>query len=104
MVEISALRESLLNGKIRGAAIDVYPAEPKSNHDEFVSELRNLPNTILTPHIGGSTLEAQENIAQFVPTKIMDYINTGSTNLSVNFPNIQLPILKEAHRFIHLQS
>lgn len=102
VVDIPQLHENIVKGKIRGAAIDVYPEEPKSNDDEFLSSLRNLPNTILTPHIGGSTLEAQENIASFVPGKIMDYINTGSTNLSVNFPNLQLPTFQEAHRFIHL--
>ena len=101
VVDIKSLKASIENGKIRGAAIDVYPEEPKSNQEEFVSELRGLPNTILTPHIGGSTLEAQENIAHFVPGKIIDYINTGSTNLSVNFPNLQLPTLRDAHRFIH---
>ncbi|MEQ9426437.1 MAG: phosphoglycerate dehydrogenase [Cyclobacteriaceae bacterium] len=102
VVDIKALSANLESGKIKGAAIDVYPEEPKSNSEEFISELRKLPNTILTPHIGGSTLEAQQNIAQFVPGKIIDYINTGSTNLSVNFPNLQLPTLKDAHRFIHL--
>jgi D-3-phosphoglycerate dehydrogenase len=61
-----------------------------------------LPNTILTPHIGGSTLEAQENIARFVPAKIIEYINTGNTYNSVNFPNIQLPFLQDAHRLIHI--
>jgi D-3-phosphoglycerate dehydrogenase len=61
-----------------------------------------LPNTILTPHIGGSTAEAQENIGNFVPGKIMEYINTGSTSNSVNFPNITLPILDNAHRLIHI--
>ena len=102
VVDIQSLKRNIVEGKIRGTAIDVYPEEPKSNDEEFVSELRGLPNTILTPHIGGSTLEAQENIAQFVPGKIMEYINTGSTNLSVNFPNLQLPTLQDAHRFIHL--
>ncbi|MDX1628367.1 MAG: phosphoglycerate dehydrogenase, partial [Fulvivirga sp.] len=64
--------------------------------------LRGLPNTILSPHIGGSTIEAQENIAGFVPNKIMDYINSGSTSNSVNFPNLQLPALQNAHRLIHI--
>lgn len=102
VVDIAALKKHVLSGKIRGVGVDVYPEEPKSNHEEFVSELRGLPNTILTPHVGGSTLEAQENIADFVPGKIMEYINTGSTNNSVNFPNIVLPTLKNAHRFIHI--
>ncbi|WP_339696629.1 phosphoglycerate dehydrogenase [uncultured Roseivirga sp.] len=102
VVDILALKEAILSGKVIGAGIDVFPEEPKSNNDPFTSELRGLPNTILTPHIGGSTLEAQENIADFVPRKIMDYINTGNTENSVNFPNITLPPLKDAHRLIHI--
>lgn len=82
--------------------MDVFEDEPISNGEEFISELRGLPNTILTPHIGGSTLEAQENIAQFVPGKLMEYINTGSTSQSVNFPNLVLPVLENAHRLIHI--
>ncbi len=102
VVDISALKKNILSGKIIGASVDVFPEEPLSNNDEFISELRGLPNTILTPHIGGSTKEAQRNIADFVPGKIIDCINTGSTNNSVNFPNIVLPKLKDAHRFIHI--
>jgi D-3-phosphoglycerate dehydrogenase / 2-oxoglutarate reductase len=102
VVDIQALRENILSGKVGGCAIDVFPHEPVSNDEEFKSELRGLPNTILTPHIGGSTLEAQENIGTFVPGKIMEYINTGSTSNSVNFPNLTLPILDNAHRLIHI--
>lgn len=102
IVDIEALRKHTLAGKIGGIGVDVFPEEPMSNDDEFISELRGLPNTILTPHIGGSTLEAQRNIADYVPGKIIEYINTGSTSNSVNFPNIVLPILKDAHRFIHI--
>jgi len=102
VVDIKALKKNIEAGKIMGAGIDVYPQEPKTNNEEFVSELRNLPNVILTPHIGGSTLEAQENIGNFVPGKIMEYINTGSTTNSVNFPNLQLPVLQNAHRLIHI--
>jgi D-3-phosphoglycerate dehydrogenase len=101
VVDIPALREAILSGHIGGCAVDVFPEEP-NNKEPFESELKGLPNTILTPHIGGSTLEAQENIARFVPGKIMEYINTGNTYNSVNFPNIQLPFLKDAHRLIHL--
>lgn len=104
VVDILALKGALESGHLGGAAVDVFPEEPISNKEEFVSELRGLNNVMLTPHIGGSTLEAQVNIAQFVPAKLMEYINTGSTNNSVNFPNITLPILKDAHRFIHLHS
>ncbi len=104
IVDIKALKENIQSGKVAGCAIDVFPHEPKSNDEEFVSELRGLPNTILTPHIGGSTLEAQENIAQFVSGKFLDYINTGGTSNSVNFPNLSLPILENAHRLIHIHS
>lgn len=103
VVDIPALKQNLEAGKLAGAAIDVFPEEPKSNKDEFVSELRGLPNLIMTPHIGGSTQEAQENIGEFVPSRIIDYINTGSTTNSVNFPNVQLPgQLDKAHRFLHI--
>ncbi len=102
VVDIKALRKYADAGKIRGMAVDVFPEEPKSNKDEFVSEIRGLPNTLLTPHIGGSTAEAQYNIANFVPSKIIDYINSGSTANSVNFPEIQLPSFKNAHRLIHI--
>jgi len=104
IVDINALKENIQSGKVAGCAVDVFPHEPKSNDEEFVSELRGLPNTILTPHIGGSTLEAQENIAQFVSGKFLDYINTGGTSNSVNFPNLSLPILENAHRLIHIHS
>lgn len=102
VVDIEALVTYLKNGKILGAGIDVFPYEPKNNSEEFVSQLRHIPNCILTPHIGGSTQEAQANIAQFVPNKILDYINTGNTFTSVNFPELQLPKLKNAHRLIHI--
>lgn len=102
VVDIPALVENIKKGKILGASVDVFPQEPKNNDEEFVSELRGLPNVILTPHIGGSTEEAQFNIATFVPNRIIEYINTGNTFQSVNFPNIQLPELKDAHRLIHL--
>lgn len=102
VVEIPALRDALESGHLAGAGIDVFPSEPKNNDEPFESELLNLPNTILTPHIGGSTSEAQVNIAKFVPGKIMEYINTGNTYNSVNFPNIQLPFLQDAHRLIHI--
>lgn len=104
VVDISALVENLKSGKILGAGVDVYPEEPKNNQEEFVSELRQIPNVILTPHVGGSTVEAQENIALFVPTKMMDYINAGNTFSSVNFPELQLPKLQNAHRLMHIHS
>ena len=104
VVDVKALRENIINGKVAGCSVDVYPYEPISNDEEFISELRGLPNTLLTPHIGGSTAEAQENIGIFVPGKMMDYINTGSTSNSVNFPNLTLPTLENAHRLIHIHN
>lgn len=104
VVDIQALKDNIENGKIAGCAVDVFPYEPVSNKEEFVSELRGLRNTILTPHIGGSTLEAQENIGNFVPGKFLDYINSGSTSNSVNFPNLTLPTLDNAHRLIHIHN
>jgi D-3-phosphoglycerate dehydrogenase len=102
IVDIKALKQAIESKKIAGCAVDVFPEEPKSNADPFESELKGLKNVILTPHIGGSTEEAQENIGQFVPSRIMEYINTGTTTNSVNFPNLQLPKLKNAHRLIHI--
>ncbi len=102
IVDYKTLIKYLRNGKISGSAIDVFPNEPKSNSEPFSSDLQNQPNVILTPHIGAGTEEGQKNIAEFVPEKLFDFINTGSTNLSVNIPNIQLPKLLNAHRFIHI--
>lgn len=102
VVDEEALIANLKKGKIRGAAIDVFPKEPKSNKDPFLSELRKFPNVILTPHIGGSTEEAQANIAQYVSQKLIEYINTGSTFLSVNIPNTQLPEQGKSHRLLHM--
>lgn len=102
VVDIDALQENIASGKIKGAAIDVFPEEPKTNQEVFRSPLQNMPNVLLTPHIGGSTQEAQENIGDFTSGKIIEYINTGSTTNSVNFPNLQLPILENAHRLIHI--
>lgn len=101
VVDIDALVEALKSGQLSGAAIDVYPAEPKAN-GEFKTELQNLPNVILTPHVGGSTEEAQYDIAHFVPAKLAEYVNSGSTEDSVNFPNIRLPKQKGVHRFLHI--
>jgi len=101
VVDIEALANALKSGKLGGAAIDVYPEEPRSNGD-FISQLQGLNNVILTPHVGGSTEEAQRNIADFVPNKIMDYVNSGSTVDAVNFPNIRLPKQNKAHRFLHI--
>ncbi len=101
VVDIPALANALKSGKLGGAAVDVYPEEPRAN-GEFTTELQGLENVILTPHIGGSTEEAQRDIADFVPNKIMDYINSGNTVDAVNFPNIRLPKQNKAHRFLHI--
>lgn len=102
VVEIPALVKALQSKKLAGAAIDVFPKEPKSNDEMFESELKGLANVMLSPHIGGSTEEAQENIGTYVPNKLIEYINTGSTYASVNIPNLQLPTQKEAHRLLHI--
>ena len=103
VVSVPALAAALRSGHLGGAAVDVFPHEPKTNAEAFESELRGLPNVLLTPHIGGSTAEAQRNIAEFVPERLMQYINTGNTQQSVNFPNIQLPT-QAAHRLIHVHA
>lgn len=102
VVDIEALAKCLISGKISGASVDVYPEEPSGNDEAFVSVLQNIPNVLLTPHIGGSTEEAQRNIADFVPKKIIEFINSGNTFYSVNFPEIQLPQFQNAHRLIHI--
>jgi D-3-phosphoglycerate dehydrogenase len=100
--DVPMLAHAIQTGKVAGLGMDVFPEEPTNNKEPFISELRGLPNVLLTPHIGGSTEEAQENIARFVPSKIIEYINSGSTYTSVNFPNLQLPQQKNAHRLIHV--
>lgn len=101
VVDIDALKGALESGKLAGAAVDVYPKEPKAN-GHYYTELKGLSNVILTPHVGGSTEEAQKDIADFVPGKIMAYINSGNTVDAVNFPNIRLPRQVNAHRFLHI--
>jgi len=91
VVDIDALAQALESKKVAGAAIDVFPIEPKSNDDEFVSALRGFDNVILTPHIGGSTKEAQANIGLEVATKLAKYSDNGSTLSAVNFPEVSLP-------------
>lgn len=104
VVDIPALVDAIERGKVIGAGVDVFPHEPKTNNEEFVNALRGQPNVILTPHIGGSTEEAQANIGQFVPAKLLEYINNGSTYGSVNFPELQLPLLKDSHRLLHIHT
>ncbi|MGH3154845.1 MAG: phosphoglycerate dehydrogenase, partial [Streptosporangiaceae bacterium] len=102
VVDHAALRRNIESGHIAGAAIDVFPDEPKSRDEEFVSELRGLPNVILTPHIGGSTEEAQQDIGEFVAGKLADYMASGATSLSVNLPGITLPSGGGTYRLVHL--
>ncbi|WP_024288734.1 phosphoglycerate dehydrogenase [Cellulomonas sp. KRMCY2] len=102
VVDYAALREHVLSGHVGGAAVDVFPVEPKRRGDPFESDLRGLPNVILTPHIGGSTEEAQEAIGQFVSNKLRDYLTNGSTTLSVNLPNLALDAGTGSHRIAHL--
>ncbi|WP_254052167.1 phosphoglycerate dehydrogenase [Aeromicrobium sp. A1-2] len=97
-VDTTALRAHLESGHIAGAAIDVFPVEPKRQGDPFESDLRGLPNVILTPHVGGSTEEAQVDIGRFVASKIRSYASFGSTSLSVNMPEINLPGDSTKHR------
>lgn len=102
VVDIDALAESIRSGKLLGAAIDVFPVEPKSNEEEFVSPLREFDNVILTPHIGGSTIEAQENIGREVAEKLAMYSDNGTSVSSVNFPEVALPSHPNQHRLLHI--
>lgn len=102
VVDIDALAASLESGRLGGAGIDVFPLEPRSNEDEFVSPLRRFDNTLLTPHIGGSTVEAQENIGLEVAEKLAHYSDNGTTTSSVNFPEVALPEHANCHRLLHI--
>ncbi len=102
VMDLEALAGLVKSGHIGGAAVDVFPKEPKSNQDEFVSPLRGLDNVILTPHIGGSTLEAQENIGLEVAAKLVRYSDNGSTLSAVNFPEVSLPQHPNSHRILHI--
>jgi D-3-phosphoglycerate dehydrogenase len=102
VIDHAALRARLDSGHLAGAAVDVFPKEPKGRGDEFVSELRGLPNVILTPHIGGSTEEAQADIGAFVATKLAQYATEGVTTLSVNLPPVAMPQQPGTHRLVHV--
>jgi D-3-phosphoglycerate dehydrogenase len=102
VVDHAALRAHVESGHIAGAAIDVFPTEPKRKDEPFVSDLRGLPNVILTPHVGGSTEEAQQDIGRFVAGKLHDYLALGSTSLSVNLPNLVLPPRVGEFRLTHV--
>lgn len=103
VVDLDALADALRQGKLRGAAVDVFPVEPGSNKERFSSPLQGLDNVILTPHVGGSTEEAQERIGAEVARKLVDYSDTGSTMGAVNFPLAQLPARPLGTRFIQVQ-
>jgi D-3-phosphoglycerate dehydrogenase len=102
VVVIDALADAIRRGHLGGAAIDVYPEEPEGNSDGFASPLRGLPNVILTPHIGGSTEEAQEAIGREVSAALIKYVNTGATTGAVNFPHVELPVDRGAHRILNV--
>ena len=101
VVDLDALHDNLLSGHIAGAAIDVFPSEPKSKGEAFVSPLQNVPNVILTPHVGGSTLEAQVDIGRYVAGKLADYATLGSTSMCVNLPDVAAGAKQDA-RIVHL--
>ena len=102
VVDLKALRDALQSGHLLGAAVDVFPVEPAGAAEPFVTPLQGLPNVILTPHIGGSTGEAQDRIGQEVAHKLIDYSDAGSTLGAVNFPQVQLPGRAAATRYIHI--
>jgi len=102
VVNIGALSQAIQGGRIAGAALDVFPEEPRTNADPFESPLMGLKNVILTPHIGGSTEEAQEAIAEFAAERLLGYLNRGDTTFSVNLPNVQLSEVSGGHRILHI--
>lgn len=101
-VDTVSLREHIESGHVAGAAIDVFPIEPKRQGESFESDLRGLRNVILTPHVGGSTEEAQQDIGRFVASKLRNYAANGGTSLSVNFPELNLPSNSSPHRLVHV--
>jgi len=102
VVDLDALAVALKSGHLAGAAVDVFPVEPASNSEKFVTPIQGLPNVIITPHIGGSTEEAQERIGAEVARKLVEYSDSGSTVGAVNFPQVQLPSRAQGTRFIHV--
>ncbi|AXR61599.1 phosphoglycerate dehydrogenase [Leptospira mayottensis] len=103
VVDLEALAQAIKSGHISGAGIDVFPQEPESNNDPFLTPMQNLPNVILTPHIGGSTEEAQKNIGSEVASKLLKFVNNGSTTFSVNFPNLEItPLPSGQYRILNV--
>ena len=102
VVDIDSLIKNIISKKLMGAALDVFPEEPSNNKEKFKSKVKGIEEIILSPHIGGSTKEAQKNIGSYVPDKIIDFINSGNTSSSVNFPKLSLPEQSDSHRLIHI--
>lgn len=102
VVDIAALAAAIQRGHVAGAAVDVFPEEPETNSDDFHTPLRGLPNVILTPHIGGSTEEAQEAIGKEVSSSLIKFVNQGATAGAVNFPQVELPVTRGAHRILNI--
>ena len=102
VVDLDALADSLTENHLKAASIDVYPTEPTSDEEEFVSPLRNFDNTFLTPHVGGNTVEAQANIGTEVAEKLIRFSDNGTTLSSVNFPEVSLPSFPDKHRILHI--
>ena len=104
MVDLDELRKAILDEQIGGAAIDVFPWEPEKNGDRFQNPLQDLPNVILTPHIGGSTEEAQQNIGEDVSLKLLNFLEKGITFGSHTVPALSLPPQEGAHRILHIHN
>jgi D-3-phosphoglycerate dehydrogenase len=101
-VQLPALADALKKGHVKGAALDVYPEEPESNSDGFVTPVQGLANVILTPHVGGSTEEAQAAIGREVATSLVKFINNGATSGAVNFPQVEIPPDPGTHRILNV--
>jgi D-3-phosphoglycerate dehydrogenase len=102
VVDLDALKAALSSGHLAGAAVDVFPMEPSSNDEKFICPLSGLPNVILTPHIGGSTIEAQRNIGLEVVGTFLKFTENGTTTGAVNFPQVELPLVRESHRILNI--
>jgi D-3-phosphoglycerate dehydrogenase len=102
VVDVDALSRALRSGKLGGAAVDVFPEEPATNNEPFESVLRGAPNLILTPHIGGSTEEAQAAIGEFASERLLAFLHAGDTTFSVNMPHVQMSEVRGAHRLLHI--
>jgi D-3-phosphoglycerate dehydrogenase len=102
VVDIDAVREALVSKQLHGFAVDVFPTEPQSNSEKFSSPLQGITTAILTPHVGGSTQEAQENIGIDVANKLISFLETGSSTGSLSVPALSLPVQTDTHRLLHI--